>query len=62
MWQRSYNNSQEVLLFFIDIYYERHKEAIEAAKERIHKDQSRAPEGYYTLAEFDELFHKKLDE
>lgn len=46
----------------IDEYYERNKEAIEAANERIHKDQSRAPEGYYTLAEFDELFKKKLAE
>ena len=46
----------------IDEFYERHKEAIEAANERIHKDATRAPEGYYTLAEFDELFHKKLDD
>ena len=46
----------------IDEYYEKHKEAIEAANERIHKDATRAPEGYYTLAEFDELFHKKLDD
>lgn len=46
----------------IDCYYERHKEAIEAANERIHKNQSRAPEGYYTLEEFDELFKKKLVE
>lgn len=46
----------------IDTYYERHKEAIEAANERIHKDTTRAPEGYYTLAEFDELFKKKLAE
>ena len=46
----------------IDEYYEKHKEAIEAANERIHKDTTRAPEGYYTLSEFSELFHKKLDE
>ena len=46
----------------IDGYFESHKESIEAAIERIHKDKTRAPEGYYTLAEFDELFHKKLDE
>ena len=46
----------------IDGCYERHKEAIEAANERIHNDSSRAPEGYYTLAEFDELFKKKLAE
>lgn len=46
----------------IDSYYERHKEAIEATYERIHKDKSRAPEGYYTLAEFDELFKEKLAE
>ena len=46
----------------IDEFYERHKEAIEAANERIHKDATRAPEGYYTLAEFGELFKKKLAE
>lgn len=46
----------------IDRYFESHKESIEAAIERIHKDKTMAPEGYYTLAEFDELFHKKLDE
>lgn len=46
----------------IDEYYEKHKEAIEAANERIHKDRTRAPKGYYTLAEFDELFKKKLAE
>ena len=57
--------SEEIVLdgeLDIDIYYERHKEAIEAANDRIHKDQSRAPKGYYTLAEFDELFKKKLAE
>lgn len=48
--------------FDIDSYYVRHKEAIEAANERIHKDKTRAPEGYYTLADFDELFKKKLVE
>ena len=46
----------------IDEYYKRNKEAIEAANERIHNDTTRAPEGYYTLAEFDELFKKKLAE
>ena len=46
----------------IDEYYEKHKEAIEAANERIQKDTTEAPEGYYTLAEFNELFHKKLDD
>ena len=46
----------------IDEYYEKHKEAIEAANERIHKDKTKVPEGYYTLAEFNELFHKKLDD
>ena len=46
----------------IDEFYERHKEAIEAANERIHKDMTEAPEGYYTLAEFNELFHKKFDD
>ena len=46
----------------IDEFYERHKEAIEAANERIHKDKTKVPEGYYTLAEFNELFHKKLDD
>lgn len=46
----------------IDSYYERHKEAIEATCKRIHKDKSRAPEGYFTLAEFDELFKEKLAE
>ena len=46
----------------IDEFYERHKEAIETANERIHKDKTKVPEGYYTLAEFDELFHKKLDD
>lgn len=58
-------SSEEVLMdgdFDIDEYYERHKEAIEAANERIHKDLSRAPEGYFTLAEFDELFKKKIAE
>lgn len=57
--------SEEIVLdgdFDIDDFYERNKEAIEAANDRIHKDQSRAPEGYYTLAEFDELFKKKLAE
>ena len=57
--------SEEIVMdddFDIDDFYERNKEAIEAANERIHKDQSRAPEGYYTLAEFDELFKKKLAE
>lgn len=46
----------------IDEYYERHKVAIEAANERIHSDPTRAPEGYYSLAEFDELFKKKIAE
>lgn len=46
----------------IDDFYERHKEAIKAANERIHKDTTRAPEGYYTLVEFNELFKKKLAE
>ena len=46
----------------IDDYYERKKEAIETANERIHNDTTRAAEGYYTLAEFDELFKKKLAE
>ena len=57
--------SEEIVMdgdFDIDDFYERNKEAIEIANERIHKDQSRAPEGYYTLAEFDELFKKKLAE
>ena len=44
----------------IDEYYKRHKDAIEEAIKRINKDKTRAPEGYYTLAEFDELFKKKL--
>ena len=46
----------------IDEYYKRHKDAIEEAIERINKDKTKVPEGYYTLAEFNELFHKKLDE
>ena len=46
----------------IDYFYERHKEAIKSANERIHKDKTKVPEGYYTLAEFNELFHKKLDD
>ena len=46
----------------IDEYYEKHKEAIEAVNERIHKDKTKVPEGYYTLAEFNELFKKKLAE
>lgn len=46
----------------IDLFYERHKEAIEAANERIHEDKTKAPKGYFTLQEFDELFKKKLSE
>lgn len=46
----------------IDEYYEKHKEAIEAACERIRNDKTKALEGYYTLTEFDELFKKKLAE
>lgn len=46
----------------IDVYYERNKEAIEAANERIHRDKTKAPKGYYTLEEFDELFKKKLSD
>ena len=46
----------------IDTYYERNKEAIEAANERIHRDKTKAPKGYYTLEEFDELYKKKLSD
>ena len=46
----------------IDNYYERYKKAIETTYERIQKNKTRAPEGYYTLEEFDELFKKKLSE
>lgn len=46
----------------IDAFYEQHKTVIDSAYERIHKDKTKAPEGYYTLEEFDEFFKKKLSE
>lgn len=46
----------------IDAYYEKNKEAIEAANERIHIDKTKALKGYYTLEEFDKLFKKKLSD
>lgn len=48
--------------FDIDDYYEKHKEKIEAAYKKFQNDNTKAPEGYYTLKEFDELLKKKLIE
>lgn len=44
----------------VDEFYEKHKEAIEATYERVRQDQTKAPEGYNSLKEFDELFKKML--
>ena len=48
--------------FDIDDYYEKHKKEIEVAYERLRNDNTNAPEGYYTLKEFDELLKQKLRE
>ena len=48
--------------FDIDDYYEKHKEKIEAAYKKLQNDNTKAPEGYFTLKEFDELLKKKLIE
>ena len=52
--------TQETEQLHIDEFFEKNKEAIEAACERVRQDQTKAPEGYYSLKEFDELFKKKL--
>ena len=47
----------------VDAYYEAHREEIEAAYDRIKRpDASIPPAGYYSLAEFDELFKRKITE
>ena len=47
----------------VDSYYDAHKEEIEAAYDRIKRpDASVPPVGCYSLAEFDELFRRKITE
>ena len=48
--------------FDVDSFYKKHKEAIDATCDRIEKTKTKAPEGYYTLKEFNELFKEKLSE
>lgn len=48
--------------FDIDSFYEKHKEAVDATCDRIEKTKTQAPQGYYTLKEFNELFKEKLSE
>lgn len=48
--------------FDIDDYYKKHKDGIESTNKKIHQNKQHAPEGYYTLKEFDDLFKQKLSE
>ncbi len=48
--------------FDIDDFYKRHQDGIESTNKRIHQNKQHAPEGYYTLKEFDDLFKQKLSE